>query len=59
MLTIQQLKAHVNGFQLVLIGDLQEIPFVHLSTDEFQIAVNDWSGDVSLPRMPGLPVFLH
>jgi vacuolar protein sorting-associated protein 13A/C len=42
-----QLKARVNGFQFVLVGDLQELPFVHMSTNEFEIAVNDWSGDVS------------
>lgn len=42
----------MNGFQLVLIGDLQEIPFIHLATDEFQIAINDWSGDVSPPLTP-------
>ena len=44
----EQLKARVNGFQLVLVGDLQEIPFIHLSTPEFQVAINDWSGDMKL-----------
>lgn len=43
----KQLTARINGFQLVLVGDLQEMPFVHLATNEFQIAVNDWTGDVS------------
>lgn len=42
----EQLKAHVNGFQFVLVGDLQELPFVHVSTNEFTILVNDWSGDM-------------
>ena len=42
----QQLTARINGFQLVLVGDLQEMPFVHLATNEFQVAVHDWTGDV-------------
>ena len=42
-----QLKARMNGFQFVLVGDLQEMPMVHLSTNEFTLMVNDWSGDVS------------
>jgi vacuolar protein sorting-associated protein 13A/C len=42
----EQFKARINGFQFVLVGDLQEMPFVHLSTNEFTILVNDWSGDM-------------
>jgi vacuolar protein sorting-associated protein 13A/C len=45
----EQLKATVNGFQFVLVGDMQEIPMVHLSANEFSLSVQDWSGDVSLP----------
>jgi vacuolar protein sorting-associated protein 13A/C len=41
-----QLKARINGFQFVLVGDVQEMPFVHLSTSEFVVLINDWSGDV-------------
>jgi len=44
----EQLKATINGFQFVLVGDMQEIPMVHLSANEFSISVQDWSGDVSL-----------
>lgn len=44
----EQLKARINGFQFVLVGDLQELPFVHLSTDEFVVSVNDWSGDLRM-----------
>jgi len=44
----EQLKARVNGFQFVLVGDIQEMPFVHLSTSEFQVLVNDWSGDMKV-----------
>jgi vacuolar protein sorting-associated protein 13A/C len=43
----EQLKATINGFQFVLVGDMQEIPMVHLSASEFAVSVQDWSGDVS------------
>nr|ODO02780.1 vacuolar protein sorting-associated protein vps13 [Cryptococcus depauperatus CBS 7855] len=48
VLTMSQLKANVNGFQFVLIGDLQEMPMIHLSTEKFSVSVNDWSGDLKL-----------
>ena len=51
MITIEQLKARINGFQFVLVGDLQEMPFVHLSSNEFVITVNDWSGDVRVSSL--------
>lgn len=44
----EELKARINGFQFVLVGDLQELPFVHVSTNEFNIVVNDWSGDLRM-----------
>ncbi|WVQ62160.1 uncharacterized protein L199_000298 [Kwoniella botswanensis] len=44
----EQLKARINGFQFVLVGDLQEMPMVHLSTNEFQVMINDWSGDMKM-----------
>ncbi|ODO11680.1 hypothetical protein I350_00464 [Cryptococcus amylolentus CBS 6273] len=44
----EQLKARVNGFQFVVVGDLQEMPMVHLSTNEFNLSINDWSGDLKL-----------
>lgn len=31
----------------MLIGDLQDLPLVHLSTKPFSLNVNDWSTDVS------------
>ena len=43
----EHLKVTINGFQFVMIGDMQEMPMVHLSTNEFSIDVSDWSGDVS------------
>nr|XP_019015055.1 vacuolar protein sorting-associated protein vps13 [Kwoniella pini CBS 10737]OCF53836.1 vacuolar protein sorting-associated protein vps13 [Kwoniella pini CBS 10737] len=48
LISKEQLKARINGFQLVLVGDLQEMPMVHLSTSEFQVLVNDWSGDMKM-----------
>lgn len=44
----EELRARINGFQFVLVGDLQEMPFVHLSTPEFQVIINDWSGDLKM-----------
>ncbi|KAL7419546.1 Vacuolar protein sorting-associated protein 13 [Cryptotrichosporon argae] len=44
----EQLKAHINGFQFVLVGDVQEMPMVHLSTNAFECLVNDWSGDLKM-----------
>lgn len=46
LISKEQLKAHINGFQLVLVGDLVEMPMVHLTTNEFSVSVNDWTGDV-------------
>lgn len=44
----EQLEARVNGFQFVLVGDLQEMPMAHLSTDAFNVSIQDWSGDLKL-----------
>ncbi|WVQ82769.1 hypothetical protein IAT38_004901 [Cryptococcus sp. DSM 104549] len=44
----EQLKARINGFQFVVVADLQEMPVLHLSTNEFSVAVNDWSGDMKM-----------
>nr|XP_018267277.1 vacuolar protein sorting-associated protein vps13 [Kwoniella dejecticola CBS 10117]OBR89435.1 vacuolar protein sorting-associated protein vps13 [Kwoniella dejecticola CBS 10117] len=48
LISKEQLKARINGFQFVLVGDLQEMPMVHLSTSQFQVMVNDWSGDLKM-----------
>lgn len=48
LISKEQLKANINGFQLVLVGDLVEMPMVHLTASEFAVTVNDWTGDVSL-----------
>ncbi|CAK9783702.1 putative late endosome to vacuole transport-related protein [Cutaneotrichosporon oleaginosum] len=44
----EHLTLRVNGFQFVLVGDLQEMPMVHLSTSEFTCMVNDWSGELKM-----------
>lgn len=46
----EHLQLHVNGFQFVLVGDVHEMPMVHLSMREFVCVVNDWSGDVRLTK---------
>jgi vacuolar protein sorting-associated protein 13A/C len=42
----ETLHTRIGGFQLVLIGDLQDLPLVHLSTKPFSLNVNDWSTDL-------------
>lgn len=42
----RQLKATIDGFQLILIGDLHELPLLHLHTKPFTAEVHDWSGDL-------------
>ena len=44
----EQLKMNVKGFQFVLVGDLQELPLIHLLSEEFVVAANDWSGDLRM-----------
>lgn len=44
----EHLTLRVNGFQFVLVGDMQEMPMVHLSTSEFTCMVNDWSGELKM-----------
>lgn len=41
-------KAVFDGFRLVLIGDIYELPIVHLSTKASELSVQDWSADVRL-----------
>ncbi|EIM83408.1 uncharacterized protein STEHIDRAFT_170692 [Stereum hirsutum FP-91666 SS1] len=42
----EQLKASLDGFRLVLIGDLHEQPTLHLKVKPFTVGVNDWSGEL-------------
>ena len=41
-----QLKASVDGFRLILIGDLHEQPLLHLVIRPFILGLHDWSGEV-------------
>jgi len=45
---LRQLKAEIDGFRLVLIGEAHEQPMLHLKTKPFRVNVQDWSADVSL-----------
>ncbi|TEB35046.1 hypothetical protein FA13DRAFT_1915662 [Coprinellus micaceus] len=42
--TSSQLKASLDGFRLILIGDLHEQPMLHLKVKPFIIGAKDWSG---------------
>ncbi|KAJ4486135.1 vacuolar protein sorting-associated protein 13 [Lentinula aciculospora] len=43
----EQLKGSLDGFRLVLIGDLHEQPMLHLKVKPFIIGAKDWSGELS------------
>jgi hypothetical protein len=45
-----QLKASLDGFRLILIGDLHEQPLLHLVIKPFVLNLNDWSGEVRRMR---------
>ena len=45
-----QLKASLDGFRLILIGDLHEQPLLHLVIKSFVLDLNDWSGEVRCMR---------
>ncbi|CAE6538114.1 unnamed protein product [Rhizoctonia solani] len=46
MMSKEKLKATFDGFRLVLIGDLHELPMLHLKTKPFEVLVSDWSGEL-------------
>lgn len=43
-----QMKVTVDGFRLVLIGDLHEQPMLQFNVKPFILTANDWSSAVSL-----------
>jgi vacuolar protein sorting-associated protein 13A/C len=45
------LKGSSDGFRLVLIGDLQEQPMLHLKIKPFSFAARDWSEEAGIPPM--------
>ncbi|KAF5314046.1 hypothetical protein D9611_006808 [Ephemerocybe angulata] len=40
----EQLKASLDGFRFILIGDLHEQPMLHLKVKPFIVGAKDWSG---------------
>ncbi|KAJ9118150.1 hypothetical protein QFC22_004053 [Naganishia vaughanmartiniae] len=46
-LSTELLDASFGGFQLVLIGDVHELPVLHLQTPSFICKAKDWSGDLN------------
>lgn len=46
-LSTERLDASFGGFQLVLIGDVHELPVIHLQTPAFICKAKDWSGDLT------------
>ncbi|KAK4050444.1 Vacuolar protein sorting-associated protein 13 [Microbotryomycetes sp. JL201] len=46
-----QLRASVDGFQLVLIGDLHDMPLFDIKAGKFTAKAKDWSTDASRPTL--------
>ena len=44
------MKGTVDGFRLILIGDLHEQPMLQLNVKPFILAAKDWSSGVSLSQ---------
>ncbi|KAI0073133.1 vacuolar protein sorting-associated protein 13 [Panus rudis PR-1116 ss-1] len=42
----EQMKGSMDGFRLILIGDLHEQPMLHLKILPFEIGARDWSGEL-------------
>ena len=42
------MKAIFEGFQIVLIEDLHELPLIHLASKKFTIDAWDWSSEMKL-----------
>lgn len=41
-----QLKATFDGLQLILVGDLQELPLLKIEAPKFMATASDWSSDL-------------
>ncbi|CAK5280530.1 unnamed protein product [Mycena citricolor] len=46
LMSKESLKASIDGFRLVLIGDLFEQPMLHLKVKPFVMGAKDWTGDL-------------
>ncbi|KAG8981485.1 hypothetical protein FRB94_008774 [Tulasnella sp. JGI-2019a] len=42
----EKLHASFDGFRLVLIGDIHELPMLHLETQAFSLTAKDWSSEL-------------
>lgn len=42
----KQMKATFDGLQVILVGDLQELPLLKLSAPKFMATATDWSSDL-------------
>lgn len=47
---VSQMKATIDGFRLILIGDLHEQPMLQFNVKPFILMAKDWSSGVSLSR---------
>ncbi|KAI6133067.1 vacuolar protein sorting-associated protein 13 [Pisolithus croceorrhizus] len=47
MMSKQQMKAVIDGFRLILIGDMHEQPMVDLSLTPFVVNLKDWSSELN------------
>ncbi|KAI6162193.1 vacuolar protein sorting-associated protein 13 [Pisolithus thermaeus] len=47
MMSKEQMKAVVDGFRLILIGDMHEQPMVDLSLTPFVVNLKDWSSELN------------
>lgn len=56
--SVSQLSATLDGFRLVLIGDLHEMPMLNLETKPFSVSVSDWSAKVRGKMQLYYPLFM-
>lgn len=48
IITKENLNAIFEGFQVVLIEDLHELPLIHFYTKKFNIELFDWSSEMKM-----------
>jgi vacuolar protein sorting-associated protein 13A/C len=53
------LDASIEGFRLVLIGDIHELPLVHFESKAFELSAMDWTGEVSIPLTTSHLDYVH
>lgn len=50
IIAVAQMKTTIDGFRLILIGDLHEQPMLQLDVKPFTLMAKDWSSGVSFHR---------